>query len=94
MMVPTKLSVDPTTATLISNHQIMIIGGAEKINNNPDSLLAPFQQTCHQTNIINRNELNVARSLEPMQTPSTDSTVTIVEPCDSDINGKPLYAHK
>ena len=88
MMVPTKMTLEPTTTTLIGNHQIMIIGGAEKSNNPGNPLLVPLQRTSHQTNILQRNELNVANNIEAMHTSSRDSTVTIVETSDSDINGK------
>ena len=93
--MPTKLTLEPTTATLIGNHQIMVvpIGSTEKINNNGIPLLPPYPRSTngHQKNIIQGNELTIATKNimeQPMNTSSNDSSVTLVETSDSDMNGK------
>ena len=92
MMMPTKLTLDPTTATLIGNHQIMVvpIGGTQKINNNGIPLVSPYQPIGPQKSLIHGNELTITRNVEPMHTSSNDSSVTIVETSDSDMNGKQI----
>ena len=100
MMMPTKLTLEGTAATLIGNHQIMVvpIGSNEKISNNGMPLLPPFPQRTNAPNgppknVIHGNELTITtRNIieQPMNnnTSSNDSSVTIVETSDSDMNGK------
>ena len=100
MMMPTKLTLDGTAATLIGNHQIMVvpIGSNEKISNNGMPLLPHFPQRTNAPNgppknVIHGNELTITtRNIieQPMNnnTSSNDSSVTIVETSDSDMNGK------
>ena len=105
MMMPTKLTLEGTTATLIGNHQIMVvpIGGTEKISNNSSvPLLPPFQQqrtnganTGPPKNLIQGNELTITtrnvierQLMNDNNTSSNDSSITIVETSDSDMNGK------
>ena len=104
-MMPTKLTLEGTTATLIGNHQIMVvpIGGTEKINNNGIPLLPPFQQRTNTAtsgppkNIIQGNELTITTrnviERQPMNnTSSNDSSITIVETSDSDMNGEITFS--
>ena len=103
-MMPTKLTLEGTTATLIGNHQIMVvpIGGTEKINNNGIPLLPPFQQRTNAAtsgppkSIIQGNELtittrNVIERQTMNNTSSNDSSITIVETSDSDMNGEIIF---
>ena len=105
-MMPTKLTLEGTTATLIGNHQIMVvpIGGTEKINNNGIPLLPPFQQRANTAtsgppkNIIQGNELTITTrnviERQPMNnTSSNDSSITIVETSDSDMNGEITFSY-
>ena len=105
-MMPTKLTLEGTTATLIGNHQIMVvpIGGTEKINNNGIPLLPPFQQRANAAtsgppkHIIQGNELTIATrnviERQPMNnTSSNDSSITIVETSDSDMNGEITFSY-
>ena len=107
MMMPTKLTLEGTTATLIGNHQIMVvpIGGTEKINNNGIPLLPPFQQRTNTAtsgppkNIIQGNELTITTrnviERQPMNnTSSNDSSITIVETSDSDMNGEIIFSYR
>ena len=91
--MPTKLTLDPTTATLIGNHQIMVvpIGGTDKLNNNGIPLVSQYYPTGPQKSLIHGSELTITRNVEPMHTSSNDSSVTIVETSDSDMNGKQVY---
>ena len=91
MMMPTKLTLEPTVGTLIGSQQIMVvpIGGADKMNNNGIPVLPQYQRTSPTKNLLCGSELTITRNIEPMHTSSNDSTVTIVETSDSDINGRP-----
>ena len=53
MMMPTKLTLEPTTATLIGNHQIMVvpIGSTEKMNNNGNNVVLQIRKYVEE-NII------------------------------------------
>ena len=111
MMMPTKLTLEGTTATLIGNHQIMVvpIGGTEKISNNSSvPLLPPFQQqrtnganTGPPKSLIQGNELTITtrnvierQLMNDNNTSSNDSSITIVETSDSDMNGKIAFETK
>ena len=99
--MPTKLTLEGTAATLIGNHQIMVvpIGSNEKISNNGLPLLPPFPQRTNAPNgppknVIHGNELTITtrniieQHMNNNNTSSNDSSVTIVETSDSDMNGK------
>ena len=91
MMMPTGLTLNPTTATVIGNHQIMVVpigGGSDKINNNGIPLITALQRASTTNTMAQGNELNITRNVEPMHISSNDSSITLVETSDSDVNGK------
>ena len=91
MMMPTGLTLNPTTATVIGNHQIMVVpigGGSDKINNNGIPLITALQRASTTNTLAQGNELNITRNVEPMHISSNDSSITLVETSDSDVNGK------
>ena len=92
MMMPTGLPRNPTTATVIGNHQIMVVpigGGSDKINNNGIPLITALQRASTTNNVVQGNDFNITRNVEPMHISSNDSSITLVETSDSDVNGKP-----
>ena len=91
MMMPTGLPRNPTTATVIGNHQIMVVpigGGSDKINNNGIPLITALQRASTTNNVVQGNDFNITRNVEPMHISSNDSSITLVETSDSDVNGK------
>ena len=91
MMMPTGLTLNPTTATVIGNHQIMVVpigGGSDKINNNGIPLITALQRASTTNTVVQRNDFNITRNVEPMHISSNDSSITLVETSDSDFNGK------
>ena len=91
MMMPTGLTLNPTTATVIGNHQIMVVpigGGSDKINNNGIPLITALQRASTTNTMAQGHELNITRNVEPMHISSNDSSITLVETSDSDVNGK------
>ena len=75
---------------------VVPIGSTEKINNNGMPLLPPYPRTNGlQKSIIQGNEMTITtRNIieqQPMNTSSNDSSVTIVETSDSDMNGMKFY---
>ena len=91
MMMPTGLTLNPTTATVIGNHQIMVVpigGGSDKINNNGIPLITALQRASTTNTVVQGNDFNITRNVEPMHISSNDSSITLVETSDSDVNGK------